>query len=176
MPKSAMPEHLNDPEEIDAAFPDDDQYGTNWFGRLYRWYNKKTKTWFAFSYRCTEWWAKWRVYPRVLFAIGGKGPWRWEPTYTRKPDIYDYNKNPTTGGQPAFYYLSRIQYYKRWHLAIQWPFIVTFHVYFRASDVPVCGTPSPITDGKLLFFFWNHFDADLVYWMITSIFLGTTWK
>lgn len=174
MPKSALPVELQD---VENHFPDDDQFGTNWFGKAYRWYQKKTKTWFAFSYRCTEWWAKWRPYPKLVFAIGGRGNWRWEAIQPAKPEIFDWNRNPLTGGQPAFYYLSRIQYYKRWHLAIQWPFIISFHFYFKAKDVPTpVDIPRPDTDGKLFFFYWNHFDGDLIYWMLTSIFVGLSWK
>lgn len=179
MPLSALPEHLNTKEEIDAAFPDDSQYGTNWFGRLYQRYNKITKTWFAFSYRCTERWAKWRLYPKVLFAVGGGGPWRWECVHRAQPDIHDYNTNPKTGGQPAFYYLSRIQYYKRWHFAIQWPLIFTFHFYPKAKDVPLPSYRNrdhSNLDGKLWFGYWNHFDADLIYWMVTSVYLGRNFK
>lgn len=165
-----MPEHLNTQEEIDAAFPDDSQYGTSLFGRIYRWYQKKTKTWFCFSYRCTEWWAKWRRVPKVLFAIKGKGLWRYESGRSEFAScrlIWIASRES---------YLSRIQYYTRWHFSIQWPLLVSFHVYFKAKDVPVYGEILPDTDNKLLFFYWNHFDADLVYWMFTSIFIGLGWK
>lgn len=176
MPLSAMPEHLNTQEEIDAAFPDDSQYGTdNWFGRAYKWYNKKTKTWFAFSYRCTEWWAKWRMIPKVLFAIKGDGPWRVEFADKGEDETSSssliFNDSFAYGG-----YLSRIQYYTRWHFAIQWPLMISFHFYPNAADVPVHGQPRPELDGKLWFAYWNHFDADLVYWMITSGYLGRNWK
>lgn len=174
MPISALPEHLNSPEEIEAAFPDDKQFGTGWFGRFYTWVHKKTKTWFCFSYRCTEWWARWRKFPIVLFAIGGEGKWRWENdgkqlTRVDESKAIIYRKS-------CWEYLSRIQYYKRWHVAVQWPLMISFHVYFKAADVPVPGQPRPDTDGKLFYFYWNHFDADLVYWMFFSIFAGLTWK
>jgi hypothetical protein len=170
MPLSALPEHLQD---VNSNFPDDDQFShIPVFGKIYRWYQKSTKTWFAFSYRCTEWWARgWRKYPKVLFAVGGQGVWRIEHGngdsigYTL--DILRYVKDA---------YLSRIQYYKRWHFAIQWPLIITFHVYFKAKDVPVYGQPKEDLDGKLFFFYWNHFDADLIYWMLTSFFIGFVWK
>lgn len=191
MPISAMPEHLNTPEKIDAAFPDDEQFGTKtWYGRLYRWYNKTTKTWFAFSYRCTEWWARWRKYPKVLFAIKSKdGYWRVETSikngsvdsryggrlllnqYMYHIDEYNDDGYVLTEG-----YLSRIQYWCRWHFAIQWPFMISFHFYPKAQDVPKYGEPRPDLDGKLWFGYWNHFDADLIYWMITSGFLGRNWK
>lgn len=167
MPISAMPEHINTQEKIDAAFPDDSQYGNGWFGRLYRRYQKQTKTWFAFSYRCTEWWAKWRLSPKVLFKVGGKGDWRYEQAVC---DIC------LPVGSHTVVYLSRIQYWKRWHLAIQWPLLISFHFYFHQRDVPIYGEPMPDTDGKLLFFYWNHFDADLIYFMLTSIYIGCNWK
>lgn len=182
MPISAMPEHLNSKEEIENAFPDDSQFGTDtWYGRLYKWYNKKTKTWFAFSHRCTEWWAKTRMYPMVAFAVRGKGDWRFET------EVGDY-----VGGypvmlmwQPQHGYLSRIQYYTRWHFAIQltvWkeiPFIfpmISFHWYPKASDVPFHGLPRPELDNKLWFAYWGHFDADLVHWLVTSGYFGRNWK
>jgi hypothetical protein len=177
MPKSALPEHLNDPDEIEAAFPDDKQYGTGLFGRFYTWIHKVSKTWFCFSYRCTEWWAKWRKIPLVLFAARGKGVWRWESANGSGLELHDYgrfiiNESLTVSG----FYLSRIQYYCRWHFAIQWPLMISFHFYPKASDVPVPGEPRQDLDGKLWYAYWNHFDADLVYWMFVSAFVGRTWK
>lgn len=186
MPISAMPEHLNTPEKIDKAFPDDDQYGTNWFGRLYRWYQKGTKTWFVFSYRCTEWWAQWRKYPRVLFAARSKqGVFRAESvngegqnaaTVLWNTDIWLSNPHDKYVEVFEEGYLSRIQYWCRWHVAIQWPLMVSFHFYPKSSDVPKYGEPRPDLDGKVWFFYWNHFDADLLYWMVTSGYLGRNWK
>lgn len=186
MPISAMPEHLNSPEEIENAFPDDEQFGVkNWWGRLYRWYNKTTKTWFAFSYRCTEWWARWRKYPKVLIAFKGDGPFRfetdgWDSVYYAdhlfNEEVYAYRDINEMLGEYKEGYLSRIQYYTRWHFAIQWPLMVSFHFYPKASDVPIYGKPRPELDGKVWFFYWNHFDADLIYWMVTSGYLGRNWK
>lgn len=175
MPISAMPEHLNTREEIDAAFPDDEQFGTTtWYGKLYRWYQKETKTWFAFSYRCTEWWARWRKTPMVLLALRGKGDWRWEKEDGSGDVIGGYWA--IAAWQPTGAYLSRIQYYTRWHVAIQWPLMISFHFYPKAADVPCVLENRPDLDGKLWFGYWNHFDADLVYWMITSGYLGRNWK
>jgi hypothetical protein len=192
MPISAMPPHLNTPEKIDAAFPDDEQFGTtSWWGRLYRWYNKTTKTWFAFSYRCTEWWARWRKYPKVLFALKSKdGYFRietprsdgtsadcaYDARYLVNEVVYHIdNINPYVDVISEGY-LSRIQYWCRWHFAVQWPLLFSFHYYFHAKDVPEYGKPRPKLKGKLLYFYWNHFDADLIYWMVTSAFIGTTFK
>lgn len=171
MPFSALPKELQD---IENNFPDDDQYlHIPVFGQIYRWANKATKTWFAFSYRCTEWWAKWRKYPKVLFAIGENEWWRIETEMSEH--LLDIGKVlwfPRSNDC----YLSRVQYYKRWHVSLQWPLMVTGHFYFKKEYVPKWGKPRPDLKGKLLFFYWNHFDADLVYWMVTSMFLGTRWK
>lgn len=168
MPLSALPEHL---KNVENNFPDDDQYThIPILGRMYRWFNKRTKTWFAFSYRCTERWARWRKYPIVLFAIGDKSSWRLESD----KQYYVYTFYPK--GDLGNWYLSRIQYYKRWHFAIQWPLMVSFHFYPKAEDVPKCGEPRPDLDGRLWFAYWGHFDADLVYWMFTSAYIGRNWK
>lgn len=188
MPLSALPERLQD---VENHFPDDDQYGTSLFGRLYRWYQKSTKTWFCFSFRCTEWWARWRQFPKVLFALKSKeGYFRIEtglPDGSAMDCAYDarylFNENVwhVDNSDPhvdviSEGYLSRIQYWCRWHIAVQWPFMVSFHFYPKAADVPKYGEPRGELDGKLWYFYWNHFDADLVYWMLTSIFFGKVWK
>lgn len=171
-----MPPHLDEKEEIENAFPDDSQYGNSWFGRAYRWYQKKTKTWFAFSYRCTEWWARWRKMPIILIALRGSGLWRWEGE--NSDGVFEAKKflfgSLKSGGVP--FYLSRVQYYARWHFSIQWPLMITFHFYPKAKDVPKPNEPRPELDGKLWFAYWNHFDADFVYWMFTSFFVGRTFK
>jgi hypothetical protein len=168
---SALPEHLNSREKVEAAFPDDDQYNNvPVFGKIYRWYQKGSKAWFTFSYRCSGIF-KWRKYPKVLLAIGPANLWRIENDTSDEVTPRSFLKHIPEG-----WYLSRIQYYTRWHFAVQWPLMISFHFYFKAEDVPVYGQERPETDGKLIFFYWNHFDADLVYWMITSIFLGATWK
>lgn len=178
MPSSAMPEHLNSKEEIEAAFPDDSQYGDSWFGRLYKRYQKFSKTWFAFSFRSPEWWATVKKYPKVLFAVGSKESWRVETDYG---EVFTFVPTFMRDGE----YLSRVQYYKRWHFAIQltvWekiPFVfpmISFHWYPKASDVPAYGQPRPELDGKLWFAYWGHFDADLIHWLLTSGYLGRNWK
>jgi hypothetical protein len=171
-PRCALPEHINDPDEIDNAFPDDSQF-SGWFGRIYCWVNKKTKTWFAFSYRC-EGWLKWRKSPITLLALGGDGSWRYE-SYEKSEIVTEMDPDDFLPRAPTFY-LSRIQYYKRWHFSIQWPLMITFHFYPKAKDVPVYGEPRPDLDGKLWFAYWGHFDADLVFWLFASAYVGRNWK
>lgn len=157
MPLSALPDHLKD---VENHFPDDDQYGTSVFGRVYRWFHKTTKTWFAFSYRCPEWWAKWRKTPIVLFAVKGDGAWHFERSFGPEwhQDAYRYSIEQ---GEKSGFYLSRIQSTTPWHFAIQWPFMIHAHFYFRKKLVFVYGP--------------MHFDADLIYWLL-SFFVGTVWK
>jgi hypothetical protein len=171
-PRCALPEHLNDPDEIDNAFPDDSQY-SGWFGKIYRWYQKKTKTWLVFSYRC-DGWLKWRKLPKTLFAIGGKGSWRYEGD--NKDEIVTVMPPHEFLPKAPGFYLSRIQYYKTWHFSIQWPLIFTFHIYPNPKDAAIPYQPRADADGKVWFAYWNHFDADFVYWMFTSFFVGKCFK
>jgi hypothetical protein len=168
LPLSAMPIHLNDPDEIENNFPDDSQY-SGWFGKIYRWYNKKTKTIFAFSYRCTEWYAKWRKYPKVLFAVRGKGKWRYE---SEIGDILmDEIRTVFNDGHTP--YLSRIQPCSKWRFAILWPLIINAH--YLKGEVPE-GQPYPDLDGRYWNFYINHFDNDLIFWMVTSVYIGANPK
>lgn len=184
MPRSALPDHLNDPGEIEAAFPDDSQYGSSWFGKLYRWYNKKTKTWFAFSYRCHEWWAQTEKFPLTLIAMRGRGYFRFECENGGEYLASIGRINSVNCLFPRMY-LSRIQSYTRWHFAVQlcvWekiPFVfpmVSFHFYPKKSDVPEAGGDTSQLKGKVWFGYAGHFDGDLVHWLLTSFYLGKSWK
>lgn len=150
---SALPEHLNSPEKWKGT--DNDKWWMRW--------EIQTKGWWAFGPRAKEWWARWREIPIVLFAIKGKGPWRWEDADSDR-ELLDYSSGCMANGDltKARWILSRVQYYCQWHFAIQWPLQVTFHIKDR-NGVPwfVYG---PI-----------HRDADKVYWLL-SFFLGHTWK
>lgn len=167
MPWSALPEHLNSPEKWRGT--DNDVWWMRW--------EIATKGWWAFGPRAKEWWGRWREIPKVLFAVGGRGPWRWEYTDGTRPEIYDYNANPKTGGMISNYVLSRVQYYKRWHIMVQWPLQVTFHVYWNLADVPTTGErPGNLEIKKLLFLYGPvHRDTDLVYWLL-SFYIGGQWK
>lgn len=169
MPISAMPEWIKDQAE-----------GTNtdWNNPIQKYWHK---SWFAYGPRATEWWAKWREVPKTLFAVFGEGFTRFE-TETWDRDSGDDMTISTDrrwyilDGDFGNYYLSRIQYYLRWHVQFQWPLMVAFHVYPKAEDVPVPGQPRPNTDGKLWFFYFGaHRDPDKVYWF-PSAYLGRNWK
>lgn len=167
MPWSSLPEHLNSPEKWKGTDMDTD---------LFRW-TLKIKGWFAFSPRATEWWARWRSIPKLLFALRGKGFWRAEHDELgeRSGRGHWYWLNPiyTEDG----WYLSRVQYYCRWHVAVQWPLQVTAHVYWREKDVPYPpNRPTSLGINKLLYMYGpTHRDTDVVYWII-SFFIGGQWK
>jgi len=164
--RSGLPPHLNDQEEIDKAFPDDSQFG-GWFGRLYKWWSKTTKSWEAFSWRSPKgiafayilfpgfyllpflvwftgwsWWylfpigvipvaRQWRKVPKILFAIKGDGVWRFEAD--GKPDLWSHLDDPKEYlKEHPDYYLSRMQLWSDWHIAIQWPIFFSYHIY----DIP----------------------------------------
>lgn len=160
---SALPEHLNSPEEVEVSFPDDSKNGP-----IMRWFLKKTKAWFAFGPRATEWWARWREYPVVLLAVGGEGVWRGESSdgsytdyITSKVLVPGWENKPGDHYVAERIYLSRIQYWKRWHVQLQWPLFFACHVTVR---------------GRVTYFYVGaHRDADKVYWF-PSAFLGGGWK
>jgi hypothetical protein len=183
VPKSALSDRLNDPANWVGT--DDDNWLMRW--RLY------CKGWFAYGPRATEAWAKWREWPKTLFAIRSKqGTFRletetWErdstiegaydETLIVNEDLYFFKSTSCPDiDEITSAYLSRIQYYTRWHFQIQWPFMVAFHVYFKTKDVPEYGKPRPDTTNKLFYFYFGaHRDGDKCYWM-PSAFLGLTWK
>lgn len=157
MPKSALPIRLQDPTNWTGT--DDDVWYMRWRMGL--------KGLFAYGPRAKEWWAKWRRFPIILLKIKGEGFWRYESDTTNEEIALDITP-----------YLSRIQYWTRWHLQIQWPFLIAFHIYFKKKDVMSCqqqGWQVNTTNKLLYMYFGAHRDGDVVYWF-PSAFLGLTWK
>jgi hypothetical protein len=162
---------------FDALPPGLDRW-QDWKGKDHDkvWYTrwvKYVKGWFAFGPRSAYSWARWSFPPKLLFKIGGKGPWRYE--FVAAPD--------TSHVLDGHFMLSRCQYFKRWHLAVySRPFMVTFHVYWRAKDVPPSDGIIWENDfgiSKLLFLYGPiHWDADVIYWLSPFIlgYLGGQWK
>mgnify|MGYP006957730104 CR=1 FL=1 len=148
---SALPEHLNSPEKW-AGTDDSKVAWMNW--RL------KVKGWFAYGPRATQWWAKWHTPPKCLFKLGGDGAWR-------------YETDPMSGRL----YLSRIQYWKRWHVAIQWPFFIQASIYPKKEDtMPFGDFAGSSVDKKVTYAYLGcSYDQDGVYWF-PSGFIGKTWK
>lgn len=181
MPKSALSPRLLDADNWKGT--DDDVWYMRW--RI------KLKYLFAYGPRATEWWAKWREFPKTLFALRSKqgvfrvetetwerdSAWEsaWWDTFYFNQEQYAYKDYPDhIEYSPG--YLSRVQYYTRWHIQLQWPLMFAVHFYDHAKDVPVYGQPRPDTDGKLTFFYVGaHRDADKVYWF-PSAYIGRNWK
>jgi hypothetical protein len=162
MPWSALPPHIDNPSEWG---------GTDWDTRYQRWM-LKFKGIFAFGPRATEWWAKWRELPIVLFCFKVGGAWRWEAS-DGSFELQSNGEQPSTST-----YLSTIQYWSRAHIAVQWPLHLTFHVYWNEKDVPK-PFERPRKDCSIrhmIFFrFGARRDADRVYWF-PAIFFGGNWN
>lgn len=161
------------------ALPANIDEASEWAGKDHDkvWYTrwvKYVKGWFAFGPYSNYGWARWRMTPITLFVKGGdKGVWRYEN------DSIDAGfSDGLAKALPrdiGLWYLSRIQYWKRWHLAVQWPLQVTFHFYRNSSDVPTY--PNRPTGNEKMFFAYGptHRDADKVYWLF-GFFAGGCWK
>lgn len=173
--KNAMPPWIKDTAE-----------GTNtdWNNPIQKYWKK---SWFSYGPRAESGWAKWREYPKTLLALFGKGSLRLETETWERDSSTDAvfpvetirNKElhfvaPDETLKPA--YLSAIQYYCRWHIAIQWPLHIQFHYYFKESSVPVYGQPRGEMNNKLFYFrLGARRDGDKVYWT-PSVFVGLTWN
>lgn len=171
MPWDALPQNLSRPHDWDGKDHDKVWY-TRWV--------KYVKGWFAMSYRSRFAWARWRNTPRILFAYFGKGDARLESDRDGETTASNglwYWRNDISKPELGSMYVSRVQYWCRWHLAVQWPLQVTFHIYWRAADVPVWPhRPADLGIKKLLFVYGpTHRDADKVYW-IFSFYIGGQWK
>lgn len=161
MPWSALPEQLRSAEAWK---------GTDWDNPFQRWL-LRFKGWFAFGWRASEGWARWRRYPKVLFAKRGWGRWRLESD--EQPGEVGLLKLWTADS----WYVSRVQYWCRWSVQVQWPLFFAFHVYWKRRDVPLYPKrPNTLGIGKLFFFYVGaHRDADGVYW-VPSVYVGGVWK
>lgn len=116
MPLDALPDGFNNKQTGDLK----DTFILKWI----------KPSWTAFGPRCKEWWARWREYPIILFAIFGAGESRWEESHglfaikALNSPIFCYKpKGPV--------YLSVIQYWCDWHIQLQWPLFFAFHFKTR---------------------------------------------
>lgn len=125
---------------------------------------------------------KWRLMPTTIIAIRGKGAWRLENTDSKfivpnelSPTMLFPRLETTVAGAMTPFYLSRVQRWCRWHLAIQWPFLIQGHFYLKVADVPTPATEHD-TDGQLVNGYrgW-HRDEDQIYWG-DGAFFGTVFK
>jgi len=153
----ALPERLQTPEAWKGTDMD------NWFQR---WIlkNPRIHGLLAYGPRDPHWWEKWRYLPISIIKLFGEGVPRYEQ------ELSDWGVSGT--------YLSRVQYWTRWHFAIHWPFLITFHYYFHKKDVipyPLQGWQVNTTNKLFYIYFGAHRDGDVVYWF-PSAFIGLTWK
>lgn len=161
MPWDSLPESIDEPFEWSGK--DDDKY---WFTR----WRKSIKGWFAYSYRSKRWWARWREFPVLLASAKGKGVWRLEN------DSSECGSSSSQGDKT--WYLSRVQYWCRWHIQVQWPLFFAFHIYWKDSYVPKFpDRASKVQNIKYMFYFYfgASRDSDKVYWF-PAIFIGGSWK
>ena len=92
-----------------------------------------TPSWTAFGPRCTEWWAKWRPYPVLLFGLHSSDPWRLEAD--DKPEFATSAFKRCEICEPIpNWYISAIQYWTKWSVQVQWPLHVAAHYYL--DEVP----------------------------------------
>lgn len=189
--RSAFPEHLDTKEEVEAAFPDDSQY-KGFFGNLWKRWNKATKHWDAFGPRSPKGIAfsmwppfivarKWRKCPTVIFAIKGQGPWRIESldgmdTSIEFPDrkfLFFPRIESSAASTMTTFYLTRVQYWTRWHFALQWPLFISFHRYKSQADVIPAGERGNRKGRLWMGYLGAKFDADWIFWWIAANFANT---
>lgn len=114
---SNLPSHIDSPEEWEGK--DDSQHWyTDW--------RRYVKSWFAHDWRKPHWYGSLRRYPVTLFAVFGKGESRWENDFmalrsTNNTVVWYF---PPKNG----FYLSRVQYWCDWHIQIQWPLFICWHI------------------------------------------------
>lgn len=164
MPWSAVPDHLN-PHINPTAWKGTDQ--DVWWKRWLIPY----KGWMAFGPRATEKWARFREVPYTLFARKGKGYYRLESSDGhREWGVHDITETIwfDSNEEVPPIYLSRSQYWTKWHIQLQWPLFVAFHIYWRLRDVPSF-PDRPREDLSILHMFQFQIgfkrDADKVYWL-----------
>lgn len=190
--KTSLTERLNDPANWIGT--DDDNVWMRWRIKIKSWFafSNRSPNGIAFSFAFLplmwlfpftiwftgwSWWylfpimiipvtRKWRMMPMVLLAVRGKGVWRFEDNQHQFGGAHNYNllvlRRPEDNGR--WNYLSRIQPWCRWHVALHWALLISLHWFWKAEDVlPVMTNQD--TDGKVISLYrgW-HYDADKTFW------------
>lgn len=93
----------------------------------------KIQVWFTGGPRVPKGFWKWREIPHTLVALKGNGYWRLENTdgTDQMPHLLSFIWNGTL----SRHYLSRIQPWTRWHIALMFPLAIHFSVIYRSKDV-----------------------------------------
>lgn len=161
MPKSALPPHLQD---FDWQGTDN----ASWLMRL----KKKLQYLVAAGPRVPSGFFKWREYPVTLIALSGEGATRWESS-NGLVDFGDFADKVEwfTDLKKTGFYLSRIQPWCRWHVALQWPLFFNFHVIYCQKNVPTFPTYKSSFGIAKMFTFGIGFkrDGDKVYWLTANL-------
>lgn len=126
MTLSALPERLRDK----SHWINTDQHV--WY--KWWWITFKLK-YLSFSWRATEWWARCREYPIVLFAWFGEGTQRWESSDGEEQLSLPNGLSFLPG--PGKVYLSRIQPWSRFAIYLSYPLFFHFHIFWKSKDVMV---------------------------------------
>ena len=113
---------------------------------------------------------KWRPVPRPVVAFKGRGMWRME-----KDGADDLMSATPKVNRFSGYYLSRCQYWTRWHVAIQWPLCLSIH-WYKSADAVIPAAERGDRDGKIrLLYIGAKRDADAIYWL-WGFYIGTNFK
>ena len=116
---------------------------------------------------------QWREFPILLIGYFGKGFIRYESTngkaeFAENSEFILNEKNMQiedhATGLLIPVYISRIQLWCRWHIALHWPFLLTGHFYWKEADVlPEMSKEN--RDGKMMNGYRGyHRDADGIFW------------
>lgn len=151
MCRLALPPHIDEPHEWKGTDHD------NW---LFRWFIPLKLKYLVFGPRDPHKWHCWREWPITLFAIRGKGWWRFEDDLTDHSGGW-LEDRVLLGKKWDWFYLSRIQKWSEWSFQLQWPFFVAAHIFIGKK--------------VLYFYFGAHRDADKLYWL-PSAFIGLKFK
>jgi hypothetical protein len=165
MPVSALPEKMRDVNFWDGTD------NASWLMKL----KKRIQYALAAGPRVPSGLFKWREIPKLLFVLKGRGLLRYENTDGTKTlssavPIYQCSKICTFHFIECEYYLSRIQPWCRWHVSLQWPLYLNFHVIYSKKNV----VKYPIYQSKfaicklLTFGIGFKRDADKVYWLTAN--------
>lgn len=155
-PWEDLPDHIDSPEEW-AGKDDDQHWYTAW--------RKKLKGWFF--YRPGRFFRKW---PITVLAFFGKGSVRFENDWfaVRGPaESIGWHDSASNE-----FYLSRVQYFCRWHFQLQWPLFIAAHFYWNAEDVASYPIKSKLKGWMLYAGVKRDTDG---YWF-PAIYIGTSFK
>jgi len=160
MPKSALPKHLQESDWSDTD-------NASWLMRQ----KKKLQYLLAAGPRVPSGFFKWREIPITLFAVGKPG-FRIENTDGTETTAIDepwgfLGCTWLRLAKSKRWYISRIQPWSRFHINLQWPLFLNFHIIYRQKNVVTFPTYKSSFGITKMFTFGIGFkrDGDKVYWL-----------